>query len=396
MIAYPTRVSYYPSKNGILLLPVGRYQILNYYQNINKLVDVFYFENMIPMKKLAVKHLEIGMKIVKIDKKWLDTPFLKHTFIIKSEKILAQLQHTCEYVFIENPQPLKPIKSDNLDAEKRGKAAVSHSYKLLNVIFDEMKSSSYLSSYKIKDVVNSLTIQVLADSKTYEYLSSIQTKSPCIAQKSIRVLILYLTLCKYVGIKKDKLLSLGCAALLHDVGMIDLPIKFNKTGNLTTNERELVLNHTQLGVNLIEKNKKFPSLVSQIIKSHHENFNGSGYPAGLAGRNINLYSRMLTVVCTYEALTRNRGYKSAMTSYAAIAELTRVSGSMLDPRLVARFIEVIREFPIGTHIRTNNGENVKILAKIDEKKYQVAFLSADNCDCRFVLNSDEFEGVIYE
>ena len=85
-----------------------------------------------------------------------------------------------------------------------------------------------------------------------------------------------------------------------------------------------------------------------------------------------------------------------MTSYAAIAELTRVSGSMLDPRLVARFIEVIRQFPIGTHIRTNNGGNVKILAKIDEKKYQVTSLSADNCDCRFVLNSDEFEGVIYE
>ena len=327
------------------------------------------------------------------------SPFLKHTFVIKSEKHLVQLRNTCEYVFVKSGSSLSYIDNESVSTqnkEKEGKAALSKSFKLLNVIFNDLTTSSYLSSKKVKEVVNYLTVQVLADSKTYEYLNTIQSKSPCIAHKSLRVLILYLTMCKYLGIKKDKLLSLGCAALLHDVGMVKLPITFDKPEKLTVTERDHVLCHTQIGVKLIEENKEFPSLVSRIIESHHEHFNGTGYPAGLAGRDINLYSRMLTLVCTYEAITRNRNYKSALCSYSAISELARVSGTMLDPRLVARFIEVIREFPVGTQVKTFDGDFVKILAKVGGGKYQVTLASSENCDCNFLLDSDVFEGVVYE
>ncbi len=354
---------------------------------------------MIPMNKLAVNQLKVGMKVVKLDRKWLDTPFLSHTFVIETEKHLIQLRKTCEYAFVESQCPPTLIGNESVsikNKEKEGKAALSKSFKLLNVIFNDLSTSSYLSSKKVKEVVNYLTVQVLADSKTYDYLNTIQSKSPCIAHKSLRVLIFYLTLCKYLGIKKDKLLGLGCAALLHDVGMVQLPIKFDKPEKLTVTERDHVLSHTQIGVKLIEENKAFPSIVSRIIESHHEHFNGTGYPAGLAGRNINLYSRMLTLVCTYEAITRNRNYKSALCSYSAVSELVRVSGTMLDPRLVARFIEVIREFPVGTHVKTVDGDYVKILAKVGGGKYQVALASSGNCDCNFLLNSDAFERVVYE
>lgn len=349
------------------------------------------------MQKLAVNQLEIGMQIVKLDRKWLDTPFLKHTFTIKSEKHLEQLRNICEYAFIKPTQPL--INNSNktapiADRENKGKVVLSKSFKLLNVVLDDLKESSYLCSPKVKEIVNFLTVQVLTDSNTFEYLNTLQNDSPCIAHKSLRVLVLYLTLCKYLGIKKDKLLSLGCAALLHDIGMIKLPITFNSTERLTDTEKKHIISHTQLGVLLIEENKEFPSIVGRIVSSHHEHFNGSGYPAGLAGRDINLYSRMLTLVCTYEAITRNRVYKRALDSYSAASELVRVSGSMLDPRLVAKFIEIIREFPVGTKVKTRDGEIVKILAKTAEGKYQVSLLSSDNY--KFLLNSDVFEGVIYE
>ncbi len=351
------------------------------------------------MKKLAVSQLQIGMNVVKLDKKWLDTPFFKHNFVIKSEKHLEQLRNTCEYVFIKNNQNLLVVNNKNQsseDKEKKGKTALSASFKLLNVVIEDFKASSYLNTRKIKEIVNYLTVQVLNDSKTYEYLNTIQSNSPCIAHKSLRVLVLYLTLCKYLGIKKSKLLDLGCAALLHDIGMVKLPIAFDKPEKLTVSEREQILTHTKLGAMFIEESKEFPSIVSQVIRSHHEHFNGSGYPAGLAGRDINLYSRMLTLVCAYEAITRNRGYKSALNSYSAVSELARVSGSMLDPRLVARFIEIIKEFPVGTHVKTLNGEIVKILAKVEKNKYQVTLLSPDDYDCMFLLNSNDFYGVIYE
>jgi|LLEJ01.1.fsa_nt_gi putative nucleotidyltransferase with HDIG domain len=354
---------------------------------------------MIPMKKLPVNQLKIGMKVVKIDKKWLDTSFLKHSFVIKSEKELLQLRNTCEFVFVEHKQSAIEYEKNTESPEsleKKGVKTIEKSFKLLNVIFNDLEKSSYLNSVKIKEVVNSLTIQVLADTKTHEYLSLIQLKSPGIAQKSLRVMILYLTFCKYIGIKKDKLLNLGCAALLHDIGMIELPIDFDKPDKITYLEKQHLYTHTKLGVAIIEKSAQFPELVSRIIQSHHEHYNGSGYPDGLAQRDINLYSRILTLVCAYEAITRNRGYQKALNSYSAMSQLANVSGTMLDPRLVARFIEIIREFPVGTRIMTVKDEHLIIVAKVKGRKYQVMPISSENSDSSFILDSNVIKEVIYD
>jgi putative nucleotidyltransferase with HDIG domain len=354
---------------------------------------------MIPMIKTPVNQLKLGMKVVKIDKKWLDTPFLKHSFVIKSEKELLQLRNICEFVFVEDNQSTIEDKKDTKSREgleKKGVEAIEKSFKLLNVVFTDLEKSSYLNSIKIKEVVNNITMRVLADTKTHEYLSLIRIKSPCIAQKSLRVLILYLTFCKYIGIKKDKLLNLGCAALLHDIGMIELPINFDKPEKLTSLEKTHLYTHTQLGAAFIEKSAQFPKLVSTIIESHHEHYNGSGYPNGLAKRDISLYSRILTLVCTYEAMTRNRGYKTALNSYSAMSELANVSGTILDPRLVAKFIEIIREFPVGTKIITVKGELLTTVAKINSRKYQVTPMTSENNNSSFILDSKMFKGVVYD
>jgi putative nucleotidyltransferase with HDIG domain len=215
-------------------------------------------------------------------------------------------------------------------------------------------------------------------------------------QKSIRVTVLFLTFCKYIGIKKDKLFDLGCAALLHDIGMVKLPINFDKAGKLTYIERKHLFTHTEIGANLIEQSKTFPRAVSDIVRSHHENYDGSGYPKGLAKRDISLYSRMLTLICTYEAITRDRKYKAALNPYLSVSELARVSGFMLDPRLVARFIEVIGEYPFGTLVKTLDGEQLKVLDKAKGQKYFVTRPANDDKKNNFIMDSNLFTGVIYE
>jgi len=351
------------------------------------------------MKKLAVHHLEIGMEVVKLDRKWLETPFVKHNFVIESKKQLAQLSKFCNYVYINNSDNLaltnKNIKSP-CDNQEQCKTALSTSYKLLNNALNDFQENSYICAQKIKKIVNFLTIQVLNNSATYEYLNTIQSNSPNIAHKSLRVLVIYLTFCKYLGIKKSKLLNLGCAAVLHDIGMLKIPVAFDKAVKFTATERVHITKHSTLGETLVRENQDFSPVVAQVIKSHHEYYNGSGYPAGLSGRDINLYSRMLTLVCTYEAITRNRGYKNALNSYSAITELARVSGSMLDPRLVGRFIEMVGEYPVGTRIRTQNNEIVQVLAKIEKDTYQVTPTSAEGYDRINLLETSSFAGVIYE
>jgi hypothetical protein len=116
------------------------------------------------MHQLSVNQLKLGMKVVKLDKNWLDTPFLMHSFIIKSEKSLLQLRQTCKHVFVEdNPsialnniikKPKFPKLLDNSKdrLEIKGVEVIKTSFNLLNLIFDSLTSSAYLNSFKVKEI----------------------------------------------------------------------------------------------------------------------------------------------------------------------------------------------------------------------------------------------------
>ncbi|MFT6835447.1 MAG: HD-GYP domain-containing protein (c-di-GMP phosphodiesterase class II), partial [Francisellaceae bacterium] len=165
---------------------------------------------------------------------------------------------------------------------------------------------------------------------------------------------------------------------------------FNKAEQLSENEIVHLHAHTDIGVALIRKSGDFPDFICDVIASHHEFYNGNGYPRGLAQKNINLYSRMLTVVCTYEALTRDRHYKKALDTYSALTELTKVSGTMLDPRLVGRFIEFMGVFPIDTRVQTLQGSYVKIIKKLPHNQYEVTRSLKERS---FIIQTDLIKGV---
>tara|TARA_R110001592_G_scaffold24562_1_gene94539 strand:+ start:854 stop:1924 length:1071 start_codon:yes stop_codon:yes gene_type:complete len=349
------------------------------------------------MKKIQTHLVKIGMKVVKLDRPWLETPYILHNFVIKSEKQLTKLRNLCDFVYIDSNVNYAHKRIENysfsIENERVAHKKIEHSFKLLNLVFNNISKNAYINSYKIQLMVNHLVIQVLADKNTYLYLNTIRSNAPTIAQKSVRVLILYITLCKYIGIKKDKLLELGCAALLHDIGMINLPIHFNKAEKLSENEILHLHTHTDIGVALIRKSEDFPDFICDVIASHHEYYNGNGYPCGLSKRNINLYSRMLTVVCTYEALTRNRHYKKALDTYSALTELTKVSGTMLDPRLVGKLIEFMGVFPIDTRVKTLQGSYVKIIKKLSHNRYEVTNTLKERS---FIITTDLIVGVYCE
>jgi HD-GYP domain-containing protein (c-di-GMP phosphodiesterase class II) len=346
------------------------------------------------MEKIQTHLVKIGMKVVKLDRPWLETPYILHNFVIKSEKQLVKLRHICDFVYIDSNviYAHKRIENYSFSSAKEITAhkKIENSFKLLNLVFNNLSKSAYINSYKIQLIVNHLVIQVLADKNTYLYLNTIRSNTPTIAQKSVRVLILYITLCKYIGIKKDKLLELGCAALLHDIGMIKLPINFDKVEKLSENEILNLQTHTDIGVALIQKSGDFSDFICDVIASHHEFYNGNGYPRGLAQKNINLYSRMLTVVCTYEALTRDRHYKKALDTYSALTELTKVSGTMLDPRLVGKLIEFMGVFPVDIKVKTLQGSYVKIIKKLPHNQYEVTNSLKERS---FIIQTDLIKGV---
>ena len=134
--------------------------------------------------------------------------------------------------------------------------------------------------------------------------------------------------------------ALKAASLLHDVGKISVPEHIlNKPGRLTAPEMEIMRRHAPVGADILSV-IGFPYPVVPIVRHHHENWDGTGYPDGLAGDAIPIGARILMVVDCFDALTSDRPYRPRFEPVAALQVLTDRRGTMYDPRVVDAFLEL--------------------------------------------------------
>src|SRR5436190_7813838 len=141
--------------------------------------------------------------------------------------------------------------------------------------------------------------------------------------------------------------AIEAAALLHDTGKLAIPERIlNKPGGLTPAEFEQMKGLDEIGANILSL-VEFPYPVVPIVRCHHENWDGSGYPAGVSGTDIPIGARILSVVDCFDALTSDRPYRRAMTSEAAVAILMDRRGKMYDPDVVDAFVGIHRDVVIS-------------------------------------------------
>ncbi len=148
-------------------------------------------------------------------------------------------------------------------------------------------------------------------------------------------------LAEAAGLADADIQGVKTAALLHDIGKLAVPEHIlSKPGALTQEEFQKIRIHPQVGAEIIAS-VPFPYPVAPLILSHHERWDGKGYPQGLSGEAIPIGARILTIVDYYDAVTSERPYHKALSPDSAIALLKGESGRALDPRLLAIFIELL-------------------------------------------------------
>jgi len=161
------------------------------------------------------------------------------------------------------------------------------------------------------------------------------------AQSHIRRVQVYAAgLARALGMPDNEIQGVKTAALLHDIGKLAVPEHIlSKPGPLTQEEFQKIRIHPQVGAEIIS-GVPFPYPVAPLILSHHERWDGKGYPAGLKGEEIPLGARILSVVDYFDALMSERPYHKAMSLDAAVGLLRQESGKALDPRVVQTFIDM--------------------------------------------------------
>ena len=162
------------------------------------------------------------------------------------------------------------------------------------------------------------------------------------AQSHIRRVQVYAAgIARALGMPDTEIQGVKTAALLHDIGKLAVPEHIlSKPGPLTQEEFQKIRIHPQVGAEIISA-VPFPYPMAPLILSHHERWDGKGYPQGLKGEEIPLGARILSVVDYFDALTSDRPYHRAMEHNAALALLEQEAGKALDPRVVATFFEYL-------------------------------------------------------
>ena len=148
-----------------------------------------------------------------------------------------------------------------------------------------------------------------------------------------------------LGLSKPELLEHKTAALFHDIGKISIPDDIiNKNGPLTKEEYEIMKSHTEVGYQILRAADEYSQLAI-YASSHHERYDGQGYPNGLKGEDIPLFSRIISIADAFEAITSDRPYRKAKSIEFAANEIRTFAGVQFDPELARLFVEKVLHQP---------------------------------------------------
>ncbi|XMB72048.1 PAS domain S-box protein [Mycoplasmatota bacterium WC30] len=215
--------------------------------------------------------------------------------------------------------------------------------------------------YELKNNINEKIddIQKSAENRMYRHKT---TEGSSVRSKAINAILHTLSekyeaerrhsnkvseLCKEIGIKlnlrEDEIKELEQAGLFHDIGKISIPDSIlNKPGKLTFDEFEVIKSHTEVGYQILRAADEYSDLAIQALH-HHERWDGKGYPNGMKGEEIPLFSRIICVVDAYEAMTADRPYRKKLSNEYAKSEIKKYAGTQFDPKISKIFVEQVLE-----------------------------------------------------
>jgi HD-GYP domain-containing protein (c-di-GMP phosphodiesterase class II) len=378
-----------------------------------------------PHRKIDVDLLRIGMYVSQLDRPWIETPFLFQGFYIRTDGEIDELHRYCDFVEIDIEQsdpaarglltratPVDRSKPGSLSRRKislwqrikaffGGKlpeapearvpgefykdtvstadelivARTVHSgslEQLMNVLAN-IRRGEAISMPDLEVVAEAMVDSVLRNSTAMALLAHIQAKDEYTGNHSLASSIWALVFGRHLGLDRESLAAVGLGSLLLDVGKTKLPeALLQKQGKLTEVERAHIQGHVGLGLEIIRDAGNVDSRVLDMVATHHERFDGTGYPRGWAGNQIPVFGRIGGIVDSYSAMTSDRPYAVAMSPYDVMREFKALSDKHFQAEMVEQFIQAIGIFPAGTLVELNTGEVGVVL-----KEHQATRLQPD-------------------
>ncbi len=334
--------------------------------------------------------LEVGNFVVRLDIPWIDTPFPLQGVLIDSEEIKAWFEDHCEWVVIDHdrgagPRPERPRAGGwgpgDKPAQQHSTGNLAHPMNALRgQRIDKDSIGVALRAHHLLDRQARLLIRGFADQGTIEvktaervvaelagylqqnlaamvWLTRLKDSDDYGVQHAINSAILALGLAHALEWPPDELERVGMAALLHDVGNVDIdPATLNKPDLLTEEEFREIKRHTVAGHAMLTQRGELDPVVALAALEHHERSDGKGYPHGKRASEINRISQLISIVDVYDAVTSQRSYRPARSHHDALGVLWRGRLHKFDRNMVEHFIQFMGWVAPGTLVRLSTGD----------------------------------------
>ena len=334
--------------------------------------------------KIYTKDIEPGMYVSELDRSWLDSPFMFQGFTVREPHEIQQLQDLCSFVYVdtelsdkdvierihvlgkehakrtpaeEKESHIKPYATLIEEELKTARRIYEESNQVMQTLFEEVRSGNTLQTASVKSLVKDMVSSIVRNPDALVLLGSLHDHSEYAIAHSINVCVLTLNFARYLGYDREQMYELGIAGLLHDIGELKIPTDvLNKNGLLNQEEKKLVESHTMLGADILKTSTDLPESAIEVALSHHERYNGKGYPEGLPNDKISTMSKIVGIVDVYDSVTTQHNYRPGISSTEALKNMYNWRDELFDGEFVERFIECLGIYPIGSVVELNTAE----------------------------------------
>ncbi|MET0934446.1 MAG: HD-GYP domain-containing protein [Luteibacter sp.] len=354
-------------------------------------------------RRVFVSDLEIGMYVSRLDCDWSATPFPLQGVPITSREDIESLTRFCKYVFVDTqrsvsvaytPSRIAPVAPAKAVARPvlNARLVTRHSYNdtasfddemprareafdtvasFAERLVDDIQNGRPIDPGAVEEAVRPMVESVLRSGDAFFWMQSLRQRDSYTYQHAIGCSTLAAAFGRHMGFAGDAIVSLAAGGLLLDVGKSQLPEELlERGGPLNDDEWELARQHVNEGVAILDHSGVVDAEVRDMVLTHHERFDGSGYPQGLSGTAIPLAGRMAAIIDSYHAMSTPRPYRPAVSQHVAIRQIYAGRDTEFQGELVEQFQACLGVYPTGSLVELNTGEVAIVMVQNQARRLQ--------------------------
>jgi HD-GYP domain-containing protein (c-di-GMP phosphodiesterase class II) len=345
-------------------------------------------------RKVPTEDLQVGMFVSQLDRPWVGTPFPLQGFRIANRDEIVQLQGYCKYVMVdiepaaqaaelELPKtrgsrkqlPVETIffdrsiksyqdKTDFMEEHSKASAVVAALTEDVEDMYLKVTRDNKVNVVRLKQSIDPMVGSISRNPDACVWVARLKRHDQYTYERALSAGIWAVALGRELGLPKQDLRSLGVGGMLMDVGMLRVdPELLGAQRPLTAEETAAMRKHIDYSLEIIQESGIMNRDILDMAAHHHERYNGSGYPRGLAEDRIPTFARIAGLVDAYGALTTDRDYAPAVSPAEAMRILYEERDIAFQAELVEAFIRAVGIYPAGTLVELSDGSVAVVVAE---------------------------------